>query len=75
MRHLDQREIRDFLETVGRCEGEVWLEDREGNRLNLHSALSRYVAVDTLMAEQGDAVELFCQKPQDEARLYPFFAG
>ena len=47
-------EVNDFLHTVNRCKGEVWLEDRDGSRINLKSKLSQYVAIAALLGEPGD---------------------
>lgn len=63
-------EVNDFLATVDRCQGEVWLQDQEGSKLNLRSKLSQYVAIGALIGTQGDALELFCELPVDEARFY-----
>ena len=38
-------EVNDFLETVDRCEGDVWLESAEGDKLSLKSSLRRYIAI------------------------------
>ena len=46
-------EVNDFISTVDRCKGNVWLEDRQGSRLNLKSKLSQYVAIAALISEHG----------------------
>ena len=33
-------EVNDFLEVVNRCEGDVWLQSTEGDKINLKSSLS-----------------------------------
>lgn len=63
-------EVNDFLATVDRCIGEVWLEDHEGSKLNLRSKLSQYVAIAALLGAHGDDLELFCEFPEDEAKFY-----
>lgn len=63
-------EVNDFLATIARCSGEVWLQDQEGSRINLRSRLSQYVAVGALLGDHGDELELFCELPADEARFY-----
>lgn len=67
-------EVNDFLATVDRCQGEVWLQDREGSKINLRSKLSQYVAIGALLGTQGDELELFCEKAEDEARFYVLFS-
>lgn len=63
-------EVNDFLQTVDRCTGEVWLEDGEGSRLNLRSKLSQYVAIGALVSNHGTDLELFCELPEDAAKFY-----
>ena len=63
-------EVNDFLSTVDRCKGDVWLEDRQGSRLNLKSKLSQYVAVAALIGEHGDDMELTCDIPEDEVKFF-----
>ncbi len=67
-------EVRDFLGTVDRCAGEVWLEDREGSKINLKSKLSQYVAIGALLSEQREQLYLYCQLPEDDAKFYVLFS-
>ena len=50
-------EVNDFLETVDRCEGDVWLESAEGDKLSLKSSLSRYIAIADLIRDKGEPVQ------------------
>ena len=63
-------EVNDFLSTVDRCKGDVWLADRQGSRLNLKSKLSQYVAIAALIGEHGDDMEFFCDIPEDEGKFF-----
>ena len=65
-------EITDFLTAVKAAKGEVWLESDQGDKYNLKSTLSRYVAIGALIANHGNELELFC-KPEDEGLFYNFF--
>ena len=38
-------EVNDFLEVVNRCEGDVWLQSTEGDKINLKSSLSQHVGI------------------------------
>lgn len=67
-------EVNDFIATVNRCRGEVWLKDKMGSRINLKSALSRYIAIGALLSDQGNDLELFCQLPEDEPKFYLLFS-
>ena len=66
-------EVNDFLRTVEECEGEVWLESEQGDKYVLKSVFSRYIAMSALLSEHGDELELFCQLPEDRAKLYKYF--
>ena len=67
-------EINDFLETVDRCKGDVWLESAEGDKLSLKSSLSRYVAIADLIRDKGEMLELYCSLPEDEAKFMYLFS-
>lgn len=66
-------EITDFLSAVKQAKGEVWLESTQGDKYNLKSTLSRYVAIGALIENHGDELELFCSMPGDEGLFYNFF--
>ena len=46
-------EVNDFLEVVNRCEGDVWLQSNEGNKIKVKSSLSRSVAVAEKIKNKG----------------------
>ena len=66
-------EISDFLIAIKQAKGEVWLESSQGDRYNLKSTLSRYVAIAALIENHGDELELFCSTPADEGFFFKFF--
>lgn len=63
-------EVNDFLKTVDQCRGKVWLSDDDGNRINLKSKLSQYVAVGMLLSDHGRDMDLFCELAEDEAKFW-----
>lgn len=67
-------QVKGFLATVNRCEGDVWLESSEGDKINLKSSLSQYVAIAALINVEGEKLELFCSLPSDEAKFYVLFS-
>ena len=69
MRLKNISEIKDFISTVDRCRGDVWLCNTEGSKLNLKSKLSQYVSIAALI-ENGKNFELFCNLPEDEAKFF-----
>jgi hypothetical protein len=67
-------EVQEFLEIVNSCEGSVWLESADGNRFNLKSQMSQYVALGALLENKGSELELFCTSRADEIKFLMFFA-
>ena len=66
-------ELNGFINVVDSCSGCVWLESPEGDKFNLKSKFSQYVALGALLGNNGDELELFCQLPEDRARFYQYF--
>ena len=67
-------QIDDFLEAVQKCKGGVYLKSTEGDVFNLKSRLSQYIAIGALLDDEGDELELFCDRTEDEGHFYKFFA-
>lgn len=74
MKLKNEIEITDFLSAVKMAKGLVWLESVEGDKYNLKSTLSRYVAIAALINDHGNELELFCSDASDEGLFYKFFA-
>lgn len=68
------QEVEEFKSLINACKGDVWLESVYGDRYNLKSALTQYVAIADLMRDNKGDLELFAQLPEDEAKLIDFFA-
>lgn len=66
-------QIDDFLSAVHKCTGGVYLKSTDGDVFNLKSRLSQYVAIGALLDDEGDCLELFCDKTEDEGYFYQFF--
>ena len=62
-----------FLEAVNACKGDVWLESPKGDRYNLKSTFSQFLALGALLEENGDDLELFCSIPAEEGHFFKFF--
>ena len=58
------KEVEEFRKVIHTCTGDVYLK----------SALSEYIALGQLLSEQGDNLELFADKREDEAKLISFLA-
>jgi hypothetical protein len=73
MKLTNIQHINSFLTAVSQCRGDVWLESPQGDKFNLKSDFSRYVAIGALLGNHGDDLELFCDK-DDEHLFYEFFS-
>lgn len=66
-------EVNSFISVVNECKGDVWLESPDGNKFNLKSKLSQYVAIGELIRAEGSNLELYCSLPEDEPKFFAFF--
>ena len=73
MRLANISEVDNFLKTVNECTGAVWLESVDGDRINLKSKLSQYIAISALISCEADKLELFCSLHEDEVKFFKFF--
>ena len=73
MRLTNSKEIMEFRYAVAKCKGGVWLEDPDGNKFNLRSVISQYIALGELLQDKGETLELFCSNPEDEGHFMKFF--
>lgn len=73
MVELHDVDVPSFLQVLDRCEGDVYLMTRDGDRLNLKSKLCQLVGLTTLI-EGGKIAEAFvmCEKESDESLLFRF---
>lgn len=75
MRIKNIKQLDGFLACIRQCEGDVWLESDDGDRINLKSRLSQYLAIGALLKAEGEKLGLFCALPQDEVRFIEFFGS
>ncbi len=66
-------QLNNFIGALNECTGQVWLESPEGDRYNLRSSFSQYLAFGKLLEERGDLLELFCSEKIDEQRFLKYF--
>ena len=66
-------EVDAFLEAVNACKGDVWLESPNGDRYNLKSLFSQFVALGAMLEENGDDLQLFCSISAEEGHFFKFF--
>ena len=66
-------QVNDFLTAVNAAKGDVWLMSIYGDKYNLKSLLTQYIAIGALLGDKGDELELFCDRKEDEALFLQFF--
>ncbi len=74
MKMTNISEVKDFLSIIPECKGDVWVESVDGDRFNLKSSLSCYIAIGRIIEERGADLELFCSDHGDEQMFYDYFA-
>ena len=67
------KNVETFLAVVNECKGEVTLTSVYGDKYNLKSALTQYVAVAALLGDHGEELELWCTDKNDEKKFYKMF--
>lgn len=73
MKLNNTNEIEAFKSAIKACKGDVWLESSSGDRYNLKSVFSQYIALGAMLSESGEELELFCSLREDEANFFKFF--
>lgn len=71
LQNIDQLDA--FLSKIKDCTGDVWLESKDGDRINLKSRLSQFIAIGALLTVECDNLELYCSNTEDEMRFLEFF--
>ena len=67
------KNVETFLAVVNECKGEVTLTSVYGDKYNLKSALTQYVAVTALLGDHGEELELWCTDKDDEKKFLKMF--
>ncbi len=66
-------DIKKFFETVDKCTGKVELVTEEGDRLNLKSRLTQYIAFAKMFEDSNiPEMELVCYNADDVKRFIDF---
>ncbi|NLZ83673.1 MAG: polya polymerase [Clostridiales bacterium] len=73
MKIMNITDINGFFKVVDACEGKVELVTGEGDRLNLKSKLSQYVALANVFSDgKIDELEIVAYEQEDIKRLIDF---
>lgn len=71
--NLSPDKLNKFFEVVDTCEGKVELVTSEGDRLNLKSALCKYVAFAKILVNTDiPEMEVICYNPNDTLKFMTF---
>ena len=70
LRNVEQ--LQEFLAIVDNCKGDVYLTSQYGDKYNLKSKLTQYIAVAALLGEHGDELELWCDDKEDESAMLEY---
>ena len=63
----------DFIKAIDECKGDVYLETKDGDILNLKSKLCQMIGLSTILnhSEVAEAT-IRCTNPEDETMLFRF---
>lgn len=76
MKIMNLTNVEGFLKTVNGCKGSVELVTKEGDRLNLKSELTKYVALTSFFSEAKiPEMEILLSEPDDALKLVNFIQG
>ena len=70
---LHNVDFEDFIKTVEKCKGDVYLETPDGDVLNLKSKLCQIIGLSTILASaEVSEATVRCTVPEDETLLFRF---
>lgn len=72
MKFENVKDIEQFMNVVDSCTGDVYLHSPWGDRYNIKSKLTQYLAIGKLLGAHGSEMELFASNKDDEVRLLNF---
>ena len=66
-------DMADFMQTLDKCQGDVFLETPEGDVLNLKSKLCQMIGLANILEGCSIAEAVIrCSNPDDEEKLFRF---
>lgn len=70
---LHKIDLKQFMEAIDKCKGNVYIVTPEGDKLNLKSKLCQLIGLSKLI-EGGivNEAKIVCDKPEDESMLFRF---
>lgn len=73
MKLTNVKQIEEFLSAVNSSTGDIFLTSIYGDKYNLKSELSKYLAIAALLGDRGQELELWCASKEDENNFRKFF--
>lgn len=70
-------DVEKFLDTIKKCKGSVELVSKQGDRLNLKSELTKYLAIAKLFNDNTfiNEMELVASDPEDVQTLMEYMSS
>lgn len=67
----------EFFQLIDRCEGTVELISKQGDRLNLKSQITKYVALAKMFDDKSmiEELEIVAHNPDDAIRIMKYMYG
>ena len=75
MRLRNITDVEKFRATIDSCAGSVWLESAMGDKFDLKSMFSQYIAIGRLLEDHNEELEIFANLPEDGAKILAFLKG
>ena len=68
-------DVEKFRTVINSCTGSVWLESAIGDKFDLKSMFSQYIAIGRLLEDHNEELEIFANLPEDGAKILAFLKG
>lgn len=65
-------DVEAFRAAINSCTGSVWLESAMGDKFDLKSIFSQYIAIGRLLEDHNEELEIFASETKDRAILVNF---
>ena len=65
-------DVEAFRTAINSCAGSVWLESAMGDKFDLKSIFSQYIAIGRLLEDHNEELEIFASDAKDRAILVNF---
>ncbi len=77
MKIYNINDVEKFLEIIKKCKGSVELVSNQGDRLNLKSELTKYLAISKLFNDNTfiNEMELIASEPEDVQMLMKYMTN